>query len=290
MSETNALGQLVAVAEDPTASIAGYTHTGTNLVTTYGYDTLSNLTAVNQGTQTPRGFAYSSLGRLPSASNPESGTVQYHYDVGGNVTQKVDARTVTTTYAYDQLNRPTSRSYTGVTTPAVTYAYDSGSVPYGKGKLTSVSSTVSTTAYTKYDATGKLLENTQTTAGLTVCSGTSAACLMSYKYNLAGEMTDEAYPSGRIVHQNYAADGKLNVVSSRAAANRPLKAYAQSFAYISAGADDGIQDIIGKKLLGPFVFGLEQVTSGKLKGRSLLELQSLFTSKDLILPFSNSTN
>jgi RHS repeat-associated protein len=230
MSETNALGQLVAVTEDPTANLFGYTHTGTNLVTNYTYDTLSNLTQVNQGSQTPRQFVYSSLGRLLSASNPESGTINYKYDDSGNLIEKTDARPVTTAYAYDYLNRPTGRTYTDGT-PSVTYSYDS--VPQGKGKLASVSSTVSTTAYTSYDVSGRLTGSQQTTDGQTYA--------MSYGYNLAGALVKETYPSGREVHHSYASDGKLASVSSRVAANRPFKAYAQAFSYNAAGAVTGMQ-------------------------------------------------
>jgi RHS repeat-associated protein len=247
MSETNAVGQLVKLTEDPTSSISGHTHTGTNLLAEYSYDTLSNLIGVSMaytgGTQT-RSFTYSTVGRLLSAANPESGTIAYTYDGTGNLTHKQDARGVDTSYAYDALNRPITRTYDDGT-PAVTYTYDSSSVPYGSGRLTSISAkvgsvNVSTTGYTKYDALGKIMESTQLTDGLTVCSGGTATCSMSYKYNLAGALTEETYPSGRIVLHNYAADGKLTTVSSRVAANRPFKSYAQAFTYHAAG---GVTDM-----------------------------------------------
>jgi RHS repeat-associated protein len=243
MSETNALGQLVKVTEDPTSSLSGYTHTGTDAVTDYTYDTLSNLTGVSMpysgGNQT-RSFSYSSLSRLLSASNPESGTINYQYDPNGNLTEKEDARGVTTEYTYDELNRPTLREYSD-STPDVTYTYDSASVPFGEGRLASVSNGVSTTEYTKYDQLGRILASQQTIDGLDVCSGGDPECLMTYKYNLAGQLTEETYPSGRIVHHNYAADGKLRAVSSRLAANKPSKSYAQNLSYNAAGAVTDLQ-------------------------------------------------
>ena len=244
MSETNGLGQLVKVTEDPTSSFTGYTHTGTNVLTEYTYDTLSNLTGVSMGYGSgqfqTRSFSYSSLSRLLSASNPESGAITYQYDPNGNLTHKADARSITTDYTYDVLNRPTLRNYSD-STPDVTYTYDGTGVAYGKGRLATVSSTVSTTAYTAYDPTGGVLSSTQSTDGLATCSGGSAVCLMSYKYNLAGEMTEETYPSGRIVHHNYATDGKLTAVSSRLASNKPAKSYAQNFSYNAAGAVTDMQ-------------------------------------------------
>ena len=69
-SVTDALGRLIQIYEDPS---------GLNYLTTYTYDVLDNLTTVTQGSQT-RTFAYDSLKRLTSATNPESGTVSYQYD------------------------------------------------------------------------------------------------------------------------------------------------------------------------------------------------------------------
>jgi YD repeat-containing protein len=54
---------------------------------------------VNQGVQI-RSFAYDSLSRLRTATNPESGLMQYSYDPNGNMIQKIDARNVVTSYVY----------------------------------------------------------------------------------------------------------------------------------------------------------------------------------------------
>ena len=81
-SMTNGLGQLARVDEP------GDPNTNNSLdsppqQTSYTYDALGNLVTVNQGTQT-RSFAYSSLSRLLTATNPESGTIGYTYDPNGN--------------------------------------------------------------------------------------------------------------------------------------------------------------------------------------------------------------
>ena len=79
ISKTNALGQLINVwevtAADSNTEAITFGSSGLNAYkTSYGYDTLNNLTTVNQGSQT-RSFSYSSLSRLLSANNPESGTI-----------------------------------------------------------------------------------------------------------------------------------------------------------------------------------------------------------------------
>src|SRR5439155_16814565 len=64
--ERDAVGRLVRVAEAPLVQNLNY-------LSTYGYDPLDNLTQVTQGVQT-RTFSYTTLSRLWSAANPESGT------------------------------------------------------------------------------------------------------------------------------------------------------------------------------------------------------------------------
>jgi len=100
-SVTNALGQLTRVDEPDGNNQLG-TVDAPNQPTNYSYDTLNNLTTVQQNgvnaqqcggapncSQT-RSFTYNSLSRLLSATNPESGTINYSYDLNGNLTNKTD--------------------------------------------------------------------------------------------------------------------------------------------------------------------------------------------------------
>src|SRR5262249_37321118 len=148
-----------------------------------------NLTGVGQGSQT-RTFNYSSLSRLTSSINPESGTISYQYDANGNISSSTDARGVVTNYTYDALDRITQRSYsneTGYTTPTVTYVYDN--VTNAKGKLTKVSSSISSTEYTAFDQLGMITSQKQTTDGVDYVIG--------YTYDLQGSLVEETYPGGR---------------------------------------------------------------------------------------------
>ncbi|HEX8195913.1 MAG TPA: RHS repeat-associated core domain-containing protein [Pyrinomonadaceae bacterium] len=240
ISKTNALGQLINVWEvrDWDASTVSISFPNQSLAyayeTSYSYDTLSNLTGVTQGGQT-RTFSYSSLSRLKSAANPESGTINYTYDNGGNLLTKTDARSLVTTYSYDALNRLQTRSYSGTTpaTPTVTYTYDDSTVAFSKGKLTKVYSTVSETQYTAFDAVGNLLSSQQITEG--------QPYPFTYKYNLSGALTEETYPSGRVVRNLYDASGDLAAVSGRVNVTNPLKSYAGNFSYNPAGGIDKMQ-------------------------------------------------
>jgi len=155
----DALGRLTSVVEDPN---------GANLLTSYTYDALDNLTTVAQGGQT-RTFTYDSLNRLKSATQPESGTTGYEYDNAGNLTARTDNRGVRTSYGYDVLNRLQSKTYSSDPngTPAVTYTYDDSAVAYGKGRLAKVTNGISTTTMLAYDALGHVLASQQSTGGKT---------------------------------------------------------------------------------------------------------------------------
>ncbi len=193
---------------------------------------MNNLTTVSQGVQT-RTFAYNSLSRLLSATNPESGTISYGYDPNGNLTSKTDARGVNTDYVYDALSRVTNRNYslTGSTppnyqaSPNVTYFYDN--LPNAKGKLTKVASSVSTTEYTEFDIIGRVKSHKQTTDGTAYTTG--------YTYNLSGALIEETYPSGRVVKNTLDNDGELQQVQSRRT-NDTFRNYANGFNYTAAGA------------------------------------------------------
>jgi RHS repeat-associated protein len=182
--------------------------------TSYDYDVFGNLRHVYQGSQT-RTFTYDSLSRLRTATNPESGTISYSYDANGNLTQKIDPRLlsdnqthVTTTFSYDALNRLITRSYNDGTapnytdrTPEVTYIYDT-LTQNGKGRLTSVSSSVSTYSYNGYDAMGRV-------TGASQSIGAQSYPITDISYDLAGHLKTMTYPSGHFVTYNYDSAGRL---------------------------------------------------------------------------------
>jgi YD repeat-containing protein len=192
---TDALGRLVQVIENPRAlnegeavtSLAGNPGTSAT-ITRYGYDGADRLVVVCpaggtlsgsscSGSSQARTFGYDLLGRLTSAVNPESSAITYKYDEaastngGGNLTSKEQTRGIstavsaTTRYHYDGLNRLTQMAYTGtpngITTPNVTYTYDShsstiaGVTSYAKGRLTRIAVASGTeTTFDSFDPLG----------------------------------------------------------------------------------------------------------------------------------------
>lgn len=232
-SITNGIGQMTRVDEPNSSNVLGSVGSP-NQNTDYAYDVLNNLLTVTQGSQT-RTFAYSSLSRLTSAANPESGTITYAYDNNGNLTSKVDARTITTMYAYDYLNRVTQRSYNdSPQTPTVNYTYDAQT--HAKGKLTKVASSVSTTEYTSFDILGRVTGHKQITDG-----GDTNGYTTGYTYKLNGALDEETYPSTRVVKNVLDADGDLSVVESKKNSSSGYWSYANSLTYNAAGAVTSMQ-------------------------------------------------
>ena len=146
----------------------------------------------------------------------------------------VDPRSITTTYAYDRLNRVTQRTYTnepsGSDTPDVTYYYDD--LTNAKGKLTKVTSSVSTTEYTSFDILGRVTAAKQTTDG-----GATEGYSTAYAYDLSGALIEETYPSTRKVKNVLDANGNLAKVESKKTSSLPnYLNYALNFTYNPAGA------------------------------------------------------
>lgn len=216
-SVTDALGRLIQVVEDPN---------GLAYSTEYLYDTLGNLRRVAQGGQ-QRFFMYDSLSRLIRARNPEqathpaleypdpvtgntSWTMAYGYDANGNLTARVDARNVTTSYQYDQINRLIRTDYSDGT-PFTLMTYDFATNGRGRYYADYESSTSGNRNFvTNYDAVGRPLR--RTTAFYVIGSEWTGDFVTQRTYDRAGNVLSQTYPSGRTVTYQYDNAGRTNHV------------------------------------------------------------------------------
>ena len=196
---------------------------GLNYTTNYSYDALGDLTGVNQSGQT-RTFVYDSLGRLVQAANPESGTVSYGYDNAGNQVSRTDNRGITSTTSYDALNRALKVTYSDGTS-TVSYSYDP-SVANGVGHLGSVSNTNAVVSFTGFNALGQVTASSQVTGGQTYG--------FSYGYDLAGSLTSETYPSGRVITTGY--DGAERTAQVTGSISGQQTNYLSQLVYAPQGA------------------------------------------------------
>ncbi|HJP91183.1 MAG TPA: RHS repeat-associated core domain-containing protein [Pyrinomonadaceae bacterium] len=236
----DASGHLVEIVEpDPNGN--GTVATG-GLVTTYSYNTLGNLTQINQGAQT-RVFKYDSLGRLTaqklaeaSATLNDAGTYVgagswsdvFTYDERSNITSRTDARGVKTVYSYnnDPLNRLQSISWDTsgfgdtanpiLTAATVSYSYrtkTSGSQLLDVTQLNSVTTSgVSTESYL-YDTEGRVSSKT-----LTLTSRSSYPFVTDYIYDSLDRVKNLIYPAEygngsaprKLVHHDYDIASRVN--------------------------------------------------------------------------------
>ena len=225
------------------------------LSTSYVYNLLNELTQITQGSQT-RTYVYDALGRLNSATTPEAGMVCFGtlsgstcqsngYDSFDNLLYRTDARGVVTSYGYDTLNRLTSVFYnvsgaTGVPATAslgFTYGNDSScNSAHGagcKGQLITMTDGVGSENYT-YNSLTQLTQLQKVINGSTYTT--------SYAHNLAGQLTQLTYPSGRVVQQSVDAVGRLcEVAPSTTGCGTAASPFATALGYSAAGQLTGFR-------------------------------------------------
>ena len=251
-SMVDALGRLVRVDEPDGSGSLGTTASPAQ-PTSYGYDVFGNLALVTQGSQT-RTFSYDSLSRLRTAINPESGTISYQYDDNGNLLVKTDARSVSTHFEYDAINRLTRRWYNGSSSAAYTthnspslpsgvgstdetrFYYDSQSLPSGAPSYTRGSATGrmvaqvfgagSTGDYFAYDVLGRQTLKIQQIGTVNY--------QLSASYTLSGAISALTYPSGHTVNNSFDQAGRLTAFSGNLGDGN-TRTYASGIIYSSVG-------------------------------------------------------
>ncbi len=239
---TDARGRLVEVVEpDPAGNgmVQGTGASALSLVTEYTYDTLGNLTLVEQGSQL-RKFKYDSLGRLThqklaeqSAMLNDAGTYVtsgglwsnvFSYDTRSNLISRVDARGVETNfnYANDPLNRLQSVSYdtTGFgdtanpILPAATVSYTYMTTG-DRTRIDKVTTTGISSEDYAYDTEGRLSSVT-----LTFTNRTAYPQVTDYTYDTLHRVTDVRYPAEygngtqprKVVHHDFDVASRLSGV------------------------------------------------------------------------------
>jgi RHS repeat-associated protein len=243
-SVTDGLGRLTTVFEDPHAS--GYT--GLNYQTNYAYDVLGNLRKAEQGGQF-RYFMYDSLGRLVRAKNPEQAvnpnlpaltdpvtnnsawSMAYGYDNNGNLTSRTDARGVTMTQQYENLNRPTWTTYSDAT-PTIGRAYDRA--PNGRGRFWAdytAGTSGSSSEILSYDALGRATSRRQS-----FYNGAGWSDFVTSRgYDKIGNITQQTYPSGHTVsYDQFDVAARLKNFNGNLG-DGVTRTYATGIAYDEAG-------------------------------------------------------
>jgi RHS repeat-associated protein len=210
-SRTDGLGLLVEVDEPnaPGASVAstGCPGTGESIwVTSYTNNTLGSLTQVVQNGTHQRTFTYDSLSRMLTSNNPEVGTITYAYNSDGTLFTKKDARAITTTYSYDALHRELTRGYSNAD-PTVTTTYDQTaclglSACQNIGHRTSMIDAAGSEAWS-YQIDGTNMRSVHREQRTTTGSPSNVTKTATYYLDLASNVTQIVYPTGRTVNYSY---------------------------------------------------------------------------------------
>lgn len=188
-------------------------------------ETMSENWPTGEFFSTKRARIWTARGRFSGFCGMTS-SAGFAYDNNGNVLTATDAKGTTITNAYDALNRPLTRSYSDGTA-TVTNTYDDPNIARLRGELTKVTSSVSESRYTEFDAAGRLKQFQQFTDGQTYTS--------LYEYNLSGALVKETYPSGRVVENEFDDNGDLSRIYGKVTSTATERIYASNFAYSPDG-------------------------------------------------------
>ena len=154
----------------------------------------------------------------------------------GNLVERKDAAGVVTSYGYDNLNRLSSKSYTG-TTPGANYYYDGSVANKSIGRLIKASTTLQSdntaafTTYDTYDEFGRVKQSTQTVG--------TQPYVFHYTYNAAGGLETEQYPSTRTLTYCYDPAGRPAAVGTKGALSGVLGANTTSYVPATTYAPHG---------------------------------------------------
>ncbi len=150
----------------------------------YTYDGADRLLSVVRGGATTT-LTYDIGGRKLSMNDPDMGLWRYTYDALGKLVTQTDAKGCITTLAYDTLNRPSGKTYSGACSgTAVSYTYDFDT--NGKGRRTGMTDGSGSTSWT-YDSRGRMTEESKAITG-------SGIFKTQWGYNSADLLSWMKYP------------------------------------------------------------------------------------------------
>ena len=197
----------------------------------FTYDARDNLITVTDQRGLVTTFTYDGLNNLIQQDSPDTGITIFTYDDAGNQISKTDSRSVVTNNSFDALNRLTAVSYPASPVENITYSYDQPGGGFGVGRLTQIADQTGTTSMV-YDYRGNQISSAVTIQGNNYTT--------AYAYDLADNLIQTTYPSGRIVDHQLDVLGRTQGVSSAAQAGGSAQTLANNIAYLPFGPMNGL--------------------------------------------------
>ncbi|CAE7822337.1 wapA [Symbiodinium microadriaticum] len=198
----------------------------------FSYDARDNLISVTDQRGLTTTFIYDGLNNLIQQESPDTGITVFVYDDAGNQISKTDSRGVVTNNAFDALNRLTSVSYPSAPAEGIAYTYDQPAGGFAVGRLTQITDQTGSTSFV-YDHRGN-----QVTSTVTIQANTYST---HYAYDLADNLIQTTYPSGRIVNHQLDALGRTQGISTLASAGGSSQNLASNIAYLPFGPMNGLK-------------------------------------------------
>ncbi|MEX0964710.1 MAG: DUF6531 domain-containing protein [Pseudohongiellaceae bacterium] len=192
----------------------------------FAYDARDNLTSVTDQRGLTTTYVYDGLNNLVQQNSPDTGITVFTYDDAGNQLSQTDARGVVTNNAYDALNRLTSVSYPASPGEDIAYVYDQPAGVFGVGRLTQLSDQTGATNYV-YDNRGNQVESAVTIQGNSYST--------QYAYDLADNLTQTTYPSGRIVEHQLDSLGRTASITTMPNVGGQVQNIANNVGYLPFG-------------------------------------------------------
>ncbi|MBW3540935.1 MAG: hypothetical protein KY476_11745 [Planctomycetes bacterium] len=166
----------------------------------YAYDTLDRRTSITNPLGHATTFAYDDRDRVTSITDALGGVLQYQYAADGSLTAETDQLGRQTSYAYDALHRLTSVTLPDADgagplgSPVTSYSFDP------LGRLTSITDPNGNATTYAWDVMSRLTSVTDALGGVG-----------SFAYDTAGRRTSSTDPLGRVT--TYAWDDSDNLTT-----------------------------------------------------------------------------
>lgn len=192
--------------------ITEHTDTG-DQITHYDYNAAGEMTEVRNAlygaAANPDKFKivmdYNSLGRKISLEDPDMGIWTYSYDANGNLASQTDGKGLTTTFAYDDLDRLERKIFpagSGDSDSVYEYCNTNSSANRALnlvGRLQRVSNDNAVTRYQEYDPMGRVSRVRKKVIDAT---GHARYGDLEYEYDLAGKVSRLIYPEDDLDNQD----------------------------------------------------------------------------------------
>ncbi|MBL4810063.1 MAG: hypothetical protein JKY43_08435 [Phycisphaerales bacterium] len=196
----------------------------TPIETHKAYDDSNRLISETDDNGNTTSYEYDGLNRITKAVMPDGEDYTTTYDHNGNIETFIDARGVVSSNTYDLNNRLVTRVISGTSIPGATseiFQYD------GMGRLRTAINKIGTDGLTKivreYDSRSNVVREVQNVEGPSFPELSDR--VVQYEHDDANNMTQIAYPSGRVIDRAYDQLNRLIGIADPAMTNTSVSEF-----------------------------------------------------------------